>query len=593
MEDLTFDVESLVIKLYTNIPDKNNTIVEFTRSMLHIPPDENKPETDNAGEDLTLENYPLFVADVEYPKYILNKMDYNERVKFFFNKKEFIRILKTNYKPPVTDTVVDEVASEALIKMNIMTMIEVLFPTKFPVINDIHSSHTFLSDKQSNRPFWFNPFETHYFSYLKINNQIYTTKRAIWLNDILNHPVYHNLLVEYRKLKKWVNSSPNNSQYLTNTLTDTMNAPPIEFRKFKTVMTEHVQMRTTSNVMLQTLFNGLISAPDATDDSENSATKYYDFMEALMNKFINTKPSGDNTEFDNLLDYANVGITGINRGETTSPTREVYIMIDLVEGEMNDNNIRDIYCSFVGDHLGNQLKHLINEYKTKITNNKWSVDENREMFSLKKIQSSAANNSSTLELTKKALPNSGNPLLSKNAGESAQNIEKLKSNFTTYILDSTEPGNPVKLHKYIDDALKSNTVFGIDTDFTDSTKMFEFLKNNKTNEFASNLYKILVAWNTDITYKNMAVEKDLLGLSYAILAKNDYIKNTYLKSDEIKYARTEAPKNAANHELLINDILKHTLAIVLAHEKSKVEKSKGGTRKRRSRQQKQKTRRVQ
>ena len=47
-----------------------------------------------------------------------------------------------------------------------------------------------------------NPIIKKYFSYLNINEEIYTFKKIIWINDIINHPKYNNLILEYNKLKK-------------------------------------------------------------------------------------------------------------------------------------------------------------------------------------------------------------------------------------------------------------------------------------------------------------------------------------------------------------------------------------------------------
>lgn len=201
MEDrLDFAIESLVIKIYTNISSKNQ-IVDFKRSML-VPVDSPDEET----EKLALDDYPKFTVDIEYPLDILRDLTYNERINFFFNSSKFVEILQpylNNEDMNDGDSDTYHKILEKRTRRNIMTMMEVLFPTKFPVINDIQTSHNYLQDTQTTRPFWFNPFQKHYFSYLNINSNKYTIKKTVWLNDILNHPHYRKIITEYIKFKKW------------------------------------------------------------------------------------------------------------------------------------------------------------------------------------------------------------------------------------------------------------------------------------------------------------------------------------------------------------------------------------------------------
>jgi hypothetical protein len=169
MEEVEFTIESLAIKIYTNIPDKQNQIVNFTRSMLYIPKPTNNDEVVEV-ESVALEEMPFFTIDVEYPVDQLNRLDYQSRVNFFFNSGKFVDILRPYYvKEDNTAVETDETADDSYYekrerraRRNIMTMLEILFPTKFPVINDIQTSYDFIKDKQSTRPFWFNPFQTHY-----------------------------------------------------------------------------------------------------------------------------------------------------------------------------------------------------------------------------------------------------------------------------------------------------------------------------------------------------------------------------------------------------------------------------------------------
>ena len=202
---MSFNIEELKIKLFTNIKDKSQRIVEFTLSMLY------HPELDEISADLN--QYPYFTFDVKYPLAQLRYLTYKDRVEFFFNKDKFSERL-TAYSNPKNALDKSQILSEKEkknyfkrrdknIQANIMTMIEILFPTKFPVINDIQTSYDIVMGNSKLKRMVLNPVVTKYFSYLKLNGETYTFKKTIWMNDILNHPDYRKLIQQYRKFYDW------------------------------------------------------------------------------------------------------------------------------------------------------------------------------------------------------------------------------------------------------------------------------------------------------------------------------------------------------------------------------------------------------
>jgi hypothetical protein len=202
---MSFDIEELKIKFSTNIKNSEYRIIEFKRSMLYHPEIE--------GIDEILNDYPYFTADLKYPISRLRFLTYAERVTFFFNKEKFNERLTAYSKEK---NILDKTAikteedeekyykqREKNIEKNIMIMIEVLFPTKFPVINDIQPSYDYVFDRSKLKRMILNPRITKYFSYLKLGETVYTFKKTIWINDILNHPVYQTLISQYRKFWIW------------------------------------------------------------------------------------------------------------------------------------------------------------------------------------------------------------------------------------------------------------------------------------------------------------------------------------------------------------------------------------------------------
>ena len=202
---MSFDIEQLKINLFTNIKDEKLRTIELTKSLLY------HPEMEEITE--VLSEYPYFTFDVKYPLSRLRYLTYKERIEFFFNKEKFRERLEA-YSSKEKNILrkgnqSDEEQEQYFkqrdrnIEKNIMTMIEILFPTKFPVINDIQTSYEIIQEKSKLRRMVLNPIITKYYSYLKLGGETYTFKKLIWMNDILNHPKYQRLISEYRKLKEW------------------------------------------------------------------------------------------------------------------------------------------------------------------------------------------------------------------------------------------------------------------------------------------------------------------------------------------------------------------------------------------------------
>jgi len=192
---MNYDIEELKIMLYTNI--QNNRLLQFNRKLL------SQPEITVTNIDLN--DYPYFTFDVKYPKGQMQYLNYQERIEIFFNKQLFSEYLFAYSKKPLGSKDNENYYKERdeIIEHNIMTMIEILFPTKFPVITDIHTSYDKIIGKSSFNRMILNPIKPKYFSHLNINGKDYTFKKNVWLNDFLNHPLYRKLLEDYRKFWVW------------------------------------------------------------------------------------------------------------------------------------------------------------------------------------------------------------------------------------------------------------------------------------------------------------------------------------------------------------------------------------------------------
>jgi hypothetical protein len=190
--------KEIKIFFYSNF---NNEKIEFELSKLY---NETKEDGKIVKLNTTgLNKLPYFTLSVKYPKdKLLNNLKtYQERVEFFFNKKKFENILflsvdKSEFSVNDEPSVIGE--------HNVMVMIELLFPTKFTVINNFHTSYDHVFDKSSLERMIINPLTQKNYSYLKLSDgKIYTFIRLVWLNDLLNHPKYKELLDSFIIFWNW------------------------------------------------------------------------------------------------------------------------------------------------------------------------------------------------------------------------------------------------------------------------------------------------------------------------------------------------------------------------------------------------------
>jgi len=97
---------------------------------------------------------------------------------------------------------------------NVMIMLRLMFPTKYPLIGNVFSSfHSVVTGENDIKLKWsdFVPgfLKKHVFegladySYLKIDGQVYTVVQAIWQNDIYNHKEYKKLIDKFEELQRW------------------------------------------------------------------------------------------------------------------------------------------------------------------------------------------------------------------------------------------------------------------------------------------------------------------------------------------------------------------------------------------------------
>jgi len=226
---MNFNIEQIVIMVDSNIPGKEP--FELTNKTFH------HPELKSAQMH-AFSKYPYFITERKYPKdklYILARMSYKKILRFFFDKKYFETKLigffrkedaqdrkeknktleETDEEKKEKRKKFDDIASH-----NVKIMIELLFPTTWPAVRNISDSHSeyilgkkdqgisFKDTINQKMNFGFatkgTDITSGLFSYLKVDSKIYTISRVVWLNDILNHPVYRKFIDNFINYSLWI-----------------------------------------------------------------------------------------------------------------------------------------------------------------------------------------------------------------------------------------------------------------------------------------------------------------------------------------------------------------------------------------------------
>ena len=175
---MNLEVAPLEIKFTTNIP--NQQTLSFTSSWLH------HPEFEIPSN---IEEYPYLISNAYFPEDALKNMEWGDRISFFFHL-DTMRNIMAEELISIKETPAEKQIVE---NRNIFIMIKTLFPTKYFVHKNIHQTLEYVTGENPERSFFFNPFSQQ-FSYTKLDNNIHTNIRITWKNDLLNHPVYYDLV---------------------------------------------------------------------------------------------------------------------------------------------------------------------------------------------------------------------------------------------------------------------------------------------------------------------------------------------------------------------------------------------------------------
>ena len=221
----------LKIMFKTSDPSGSNDYVVLTSAMLGY-----------TGK-MKLETYPIFDPSVKFNDELRRKiqdMSYKKKIELFFNVKTYERKITNSpemiitKKKKVQEKGIEKALTKAETKAasdrdiadtNFEFMIQCIFCTGLPVAN-YYKTMEFYDPKHTARKVTLKGTKSMFdfimptrfercFSYLKLNGQVYTVTGLTWINDVLNHPVYVDILTKYKLYKTDVdnvNSEKNDTE---------------------------------------------------------------------------------------------------------------------------------------------------------------------------------------------------------------------------------------------------------------------------------------------------------------------------------------------------------------------------------------------
>jgi len=596
---MSINVEELKIKISTNIPGKSSSLIDFKRSLLH------HPELSDVSSELN--ELPYFTFDVTYPLYNLRYLTYRERIEFFFNKEKFTqRLLAFSKEKTILDIQNIETEEDQKkyykkrdynIQTNVLAMIELIFPTKFPVTNDMQTSYDFIKGNGIIKYTVLDPMVTNYYSYFKINDEIYTVKKNIWINDVLNHPVYQRLVIEYRKMwvalqeaklkrKRDIKFKNLENDVVLKGLDDLLKDKdknsideelkkyiPREYDVFSSIIVNDYKtpIRESSNTKLQTILNS---------SNTDTNSEFYEYLNYLYDSYfyLGKKETSKKKEKEILK----VGMSFVNLNILDAPKKEIYIYIDFIKGELVKKDEKKIWCPYVGDYLGNQLESMILNYYSKGLSQKkipnWNIFKNRMMFSIK--DSKSEKTEKLMKLEEKPLKNSGimNTTETSNKRERKKeyNINVvLKSNFLSFIFKKID-----EVKNKLD---KLNEFKRYLPSLLTEQNLLELIYNKDKD-----LYKLIEEWNKNLNQNRELIKK----LNKKISELEGDIKNAKdeaLHQERIKINFEEINKQKF-YTLLFSLFLDVANVVLTLESQKKAVLIRGGTKKRNNKLKREQTR---
>jgi hypothetical protein len=407
------DYKEVKIYLHTNLeslPEDKRTIL-FESSQLH------HPEITNRAK---FKKYPSISREATQNYAALSELTYQQKMEFFFNPNSNLQLLRIhpnlfNKKEKKYNT---EKSKEyfkkynAVIKKNIEIMLTLLFVASPLNGVNVSSSWEFITDKMQiprlPSPYGFFVGVSNVSS-LEINKKKYSFDRLIWMNDILNCPVYSNLFLRYRSFLRW---RENEYKKITAIHNDQNGASESSAQKKKQILDDMLK-KTTKNIydaynkaglsrdaqysyFIDQYIRNLLSYQNKSTNrilqelinlqGDNEVEKFFNFMERAYKYFY----EGIGEPFKENEDETYWLYTGVNEkyeSQNIENIWEIHVLCDLYLGTSGKLYGKQ-NCELKGQELGKNLELVLTENVDTPEKNrqKWDLSYRRILYSEKDEQ---------------------------------------------------------------------------------------------------------------------------------------------------------------------------------------------------------------
>lgn len=522
------DAFRLQIKLLTNTSD----LITFKRSILVIPEEDKK----NALQ-FPLTDLPFFTYKYIYPlQKLRNMLNYQDRVNIFFNENQFIMFMA---KAEPADLSSEDKINEVM-ETNIMTMLEVLFPTRYPVKNDLHTSYDYLKRKNNYlKPLYFDQYNGYKYTHLNVDGSEKTIKKVVFFNDVVNHPKYNELIKETMQFRNWATNKNDRRDVLIKKTSSISSRGKmkkednnIAFNFENTTLNRfRYPNYQINNSKLQEAIN---------QKKDKNIKKFHEFFFYVNEKYLQNKNIPEDNDLEELIKG---GICDIDMRNVTKPTKEIYIYIELHDKKIDENNVNDIECEYKGELLGEMVEKMIKGIRP----------DNRLIFA----ENIISNTNKNPVLNENKQNKRKDVKEEENVEINDEQIREITRTFTAYArrtLHDPKPrkdGKKIMIINKLDEFLKviysalnnkrlSNTDYKKNYDFNpnDTNDVLKFIVKNKLKpvekkKFSKEFGDLLILWNKEVNnynqlYPNQKLKSRLNDLQGSIESE---IKNEQTKID--------------------------------------------------------------
>ena len=108
---------------------------------------------------------------------------------------------------------------------------------------------------------------------------------------------------------------------------------------------------------------------NSKDSKKGDVLVFKELMDKVRTEMVFLRK--DKTTDDEDKKLMRVGVCGVDKNKMDKPHYEVYVAIDVMEGEINANNLEGVKCKYRGLYLGRETENFFTKY------NKFEVKQHR------------------------------------------------------------------------------------------------------------------------------------------------------------------------------------------------------------------------